>query len=132
VAFSTHSFGGLDVLVSNPNRYGDTSFTPLGDMTAEHWYLTMTVMVTGTMLGCKAAMPELAKSPAPAIVNHTSSAAYGVRNWLDYGTARGEVIAMTRSLAKELAPLGIRVNASPEMTTWLDRSCSWPARCRHT
>jgi NAD(P)-dependent dehydrogenase (short-subunit alcohol dehydrogenase family) len=34
-----------------------------------------------------------------------------VRNWLDYGTARGAVIAMTKSLAKELAPLRIRVNA---------------------
>lgn len=44
-------------------------------------------------------------------MNHTSSAAYGVRNWLDYGAARGAVIAMTKSLAKELSPLGIRVNA---------------------
>lgn len=80
-------------------------------MTTEHWDTTMAVMVRGTFLLCKAAVPELARSPCAAIVNHTSSAAYGVRNWLDYGTARGAVIAMTKSLAKELAPLGIRVNA---------------------
>lgn len=111
VAFTVATFGRLDVLVNNPNRYRDTKFTPLADMTVEHWDKTMAVMVRGTMLMCQAAVPELAKAPHPVIVNHTSSAAYGVRNWLDYGTARGAVIAMTKSLAKELAPLGIRVNA---------------------
>ena len=111
VAFAVASFGGLDVLVNNPNRYRDTTYTRLADMTVEHWDETMAVLVRGTFLACKAAVPELAKAPHPAIVNHTSSAAYGVRNWLDYGTARGAVIAMTKSLAKELAPLRIRVNA---------------------
>jgi NAD(P)-dependent dehydrogenase (short-subunit alcohol dehydrogenase family) len=87
------------------------TFTALPDMTVGHWDRTMAVMVRGVMLACKAAVPSLARSPHPAIVNHTSSAAYGVRNWLDYATARGAVIAMTKSLAKELAPAGIRVNA---------------------
>lgn len=105
------AFGKIDVLVNNPNRYGDTRFTALTDMTAGHWDRTMAVMVRGVMLVTKAAVQELAKSPVAAIVNHTSSAAYGVTNWLDYATARGAVIAMTKSLAKELAPLGIRVNA---------------------
>lgn len=107
----TAAFGTLNVLVNNPSRYRDTSFTPLADMTPGRWDRTMAVMVRGTMLMTKAAVPELAKSPGAAIVNHTSSAAYGVGNWLDYATARGAVIAMTKSLAKELAPLGIRVNA---------------------
>jgi len=105
------AFGGVDVVVNNPNRYGDTRFTPLAELTVEHWDTTLAVMVRGVMLMCKSALPALAESPHAAIVNHTSSAAYGVRNWLDYGTARGAVISMTKSLAKELAPLGIRVNA---------------------
>ena len=111
VAFAVATFGGLDVLVNNPNRYRDTKYTALADLTVQHWDTTMAVMVRGTFLMCKAAVPALARAPHPAIVNHTSSAAYGVRNWLDYGTARGAVVAMTKSLAKELAPLGIRVNA---------------------
>jgi NAD(P)-dependent dehydrogenase (short-subunit alcohol dehydrogenase family) len=111
VVFALAAFGRLDVVVNNPNRYRDTHFTSLADMTVEHWDRTMTVMVRGVFVMCKAAMPALTGAPHPAIVNHTSSAAYGVRNWLDYGTARGAVIAMTKSLAKELAPLGIRVNA---------------------
>jgi NAD(P)-dependent dehydrogenase (short-subunit alcohol dehydrogenase family) len=111
VADALGAFGRLDVLVNNPNRYGDTRYTPLADMTVEHWDTTMAVMVRGVMLMCQAAVDALAEAPHPAIVNHVSSAAYGVRNWLDYGTARGAIIAMTKSLAKELAPRGIRVNA---------------------
>jgi NAD(P)-dependent dehydrogenase (short-subunit alcohol dehydrogenase family) len=111
VAFAVQTFGGLDVLVNNPNRYGDTKYTPIAEMTIEHWDRTMAVMVRGTFLMTKSAVPALAQGRDPAVVNHTSSAAYGVRNWLDYGTSRGAVIAMTKSLAKELAPLGIRVNA---------------------
>jgi NAD(P)-dependent dehydrogenase (short-subunit alcohol dehydrogenase family) len=111
VASTVAAFGGLDVLVNNPARYRDTRFTALADMTAAQWDTTMAVMVRGVMLMTRAAVPELARSPQPAIVNHTSSAAYGVVNWLDYATARGAVIAMTKSLAKELAPLRIRVNA---------------------
>ena len=80
-------FGRLDVLVNNPNRYRETTFTPLADMTVEHWDTTMAVMVRGVMLMCKAAVPVLAESSYASIVNHTSSAAYGVRNWSDYGTA---------------------------------------------
>jgi NAD(P)-dependent dehydrogenase (short-subunit alcohol dehydrogenase family) len=111
VRVTTGSFGRLDVLVNCPNHHRDTPFAALGDMTVAHWDETMAVMVRGTFLACKAAVPELAKSPHPAIVNHTSTAAYGVRNLLDYGTARGAVIAMTKSLAQDLAPLRIRVNA---------------------
>jgi NAD(P)-dependent dehydrogenase (short-subunit alcohol dehydrogenase family) len=107
----TGAFGNIGVLVNNPSRYRDSRFTALAEMTPAHWDRTMTVMVRGAMLMTKAAVPELAKSPGAAIVNHTSSAAYGVVRWLDYATARGAVIAMTRSLARELAPLGIRVNA---------------------
>jgi NAD(P)-dependent dehydrogenase (short-subunit alcohol dehydrogenase family) len=108
---AVETFGRLDVLVNNPNRYRDTKYTALADMTVEHWDTTMAIMVRGVMLMTQAAVPILAGSPHPAVVNHTSSAAFGVRNWLDYGVARGAVIAMTKSLAKELAPLRIRVNA---------------------
>lgn len=88
VTFAVGTFGRLDVLVNNPNRYRDTKYTALCDITVEHWDTTMAVMVRGVLLMCKAAVPTLAQAPHPAIVNHVSSAAYGVRNWLDYGTAR--------------------------------------------
>ena len=110
VGFATQTFGRLDVLVNNPNRYRDTRYTPLDEITVEHWDTTMAVMVRGVFLMCKAAVPVLAESPHASIVNHTTVAAYGANNWLDYSAARAAVIGMTKSLAKELAPRGIRVN----------------------
>lgn len=111
MAFAADTFGGLDVLVNNLARYHDTSFVPLTELTVEQWDKTMAVCVRGVWLTVKAAVPLLSRSPAPAIVNSTTVAAYGVSHWLDYGTARAAVIGMTKSMAMELAPQGIRVNA---------------------
>jgi NAD(P)-dependent dehydrogenase (short-subunit alcohol dehydrogenase family) len=110
-AFAVESFGQLDVLVNNAATYRATRFCPRTEMTVEQWDTTMAVFVRGVWLMAKAAVPFLAESPQAAIVNHTSVAAYGVNQWLDYATARGAVIALTKSMAKELAPRHIRVNA---------------------
>ena len=109
--FAAETFGRLDMLVNNAATYHATSRRRLGELTVEQWDTTMAVFVKGVWLMSKAAVPYLAEAPHPAIVNHTSVAAYGVDQWLDYGTARGAVIALTKSMAKELAPQGIRVNA---------------------
>jgi NAD(P)-dependent dehydrogenase (short-subunit alcohol dehydrogenase family) len=111
VAFAVDTFGRLDVLVNNAATYRATSFCPMTELTVEQWDRTMAVFVRGVWLMSKAAVPYLAEAPHPTIVNHTSVAAYGVNQWLDYATARGAVITMTKSMAKELAPQRIRVNA---------------------
>jgi NAD(P)-dependent dehydrogenase (short-subunit alcohol dehydrogenase family) len=110
-AAAVDGFGGIDVLVNNAATYGATARVKIADMTVEQWDRTMAVFVKGAWLMSKAAVPHLAKSSQGSIVNQASVAAYGVDEWLDYGTARGAVIAMTKSMAKELAPLKIRVNA---------------------
>jgi NAD(P)-dependent dehydrogenase (short-subunit alcohol dehydrogenase family) len=110
-AFAVDTFGRLDVLINNAATYGATSRRSLTDLTVEQWDTTMAVFVRGVWLMSKAAVPFLSGSLHPAIINHTSVAAYGVDQWLDYGTARGAVIALTKSMAKELAPQRIRVNA---------------------
>ena len=109
--FAVETFGRLDVLVNNAATYRATKRVPITEMTVEQWDTTMAVFVKGPWLMSKAAIPFLAESPVPAIINQTSVAAYGVDQWLDYGTARGAVVAMTKSMAQELAPLRIRVNA---------------------
>lgn len=111
VGAAVDSYGGLDVLVNNAATYGATSFAPLTELSTEKWDTTMAVFVKGPWLAAKAAVPHLARSEHAVIVNHTSVAAYGVKQWLDYGVARGAVVSMTKSMAQELAPLGIRVNA---------------------
>jgi NAD(P)-dependent dehydrogenase (short-subunit alcohol dehydrogenase family) len=104
-------FGRLDVLVNNAATYRATTRRPLDELSVDQWDTTMAVFVRGPWLMTKAAVPFLAEAPQPSIVNQTSVAAFGVSQWLDYGTARGAVIAMTKSLAMELAPKRIRVNA---------------------
>lgn len=61
VAAAVAAFGRLDVLVNNPSRYRDMTFTPLAGMTTGQWDRTMAVMVRGVMLACKAAVPVLAQ-----------------------------------------------------------------------
>jgi NAD(P)-dependent dehydrogenase (short-subunit alcohol dehydrogenase family) len=111
VSFAVETFDRLDIVVNNAATYGATARHPLTRLTVEQWDTTMAVFVRGPWLMVKAAVPYLSASSHPSIINHTSVAAYGVDEWLDYGTARGAVIAMTKSMAKELAPQKIRVNA---------------------
>lgn len=111
VAFAVDTYGGLDVLVNNAATYRETALRSMTELTIEEWDRTMAVFVRGPWLLSKAAVPALTASPHAAIMNHTSIGAYGVDRWLHCGTARGAVIAMTKSMAMELAPLGIRVNA---------------------
>jgi NAD(P)-dependent dehydrogenase (short-subunit alcohol dehydrogenase family) len=110
-SFAFDTFGRLDVLVNNAATYQATTRRPLTEIAVEQWDTTMAVFVRGVWLMAKAAVPFLAEATHPAIVNHTSVAAYGVDEWLDYGTARGAVIALTKSMAQELARQRIRVNA---------------------
>jgi NAD(P)-dependent dehydrogenase (short-subunit alcohol dehydrogenase family) len=110
-AFAVETFGRLDALVNNAATYRTTRRRALTEITVEQWDTTMAVFVRGVWLMSKAAVPFLSVSPHPVIINHTSVAAYGVDQWLDYATARGAVIALTKSMANELARHRIRVNA---------------------
>jgi NAD(P)-dependent dehydrogenase (short-subunit alcohol dehydrogenase family) len=109
--FAVETFGGLDALINNAATYGATRRRALTEMTVEQWDTTMAVFVRGVWLMSKAAVPFLRASSHPVIINHTSVAAYGVDQWLDYATARGAVIALTKAMAHELARQRIRVNA---------------------
>jgi NAD(P)-dependent dehydrogenase (short-subunit alcohol dehydrogenase family) len=110
-SFAVDTYGRLDVLVNNAATYRATTRRPLTELTVADWDNTMAVFVRGPWLMAKSALPYLKQSPFPAIINHTSVAAYGVDQWLDYGAARGAVIALTKSMAQELARQRIRVNA---------------------
>jgi NAD(P)-dependent dehydrogenase (short-subunit alcohol dehydrogenase family) len=110
-AFAIESFGRLDIVVNNAATYRATVRRPLTELTVAQWDTTMAVFLRGPWLMVKAALSHLSASPHASVINHTSVAAYGVDYWLDYGTARGAVIAMTKSMAHELAPQKIRVNA---------------------
>jgi NAD(P)-dependent dehydrogenase (short-subunit alcohol dehydrogenase family) len=107
-AAAVDTFGGLDVVYNNA---GVGSTGSVADATEDDWDHCFAVNVKGTFLMSRAALPHLADGRG-AIVNQGSVAALvGVRNFAAYCAAKGAVVALTRSMAVDLADRRIRVNA---------------------
>ncbi|MBI2881492.1 MAG: SDR family oxidoreductase [Candidatus Tectomicrobia bacterium] len=104
--------GRIDVLVNNAGRTGRTARWPLMEIRPEDWDEVFAVNARGTMLCVKAVVPAFQRAGRGAIVNIASNTFHlGNPGMLTYVASKGAVVAMTRSLARELGPLGIRVNA---------------------
>lgn len=109
MARTLDSWGRLDVLYNNA---GVDSRGSVADATEDDWDRCFSVNVKGTFLCSRAAVPHLAASGGGAIVNQGSVAALvGVPNFAAYCAAKGAVVALTRSMAIDLAPQSVRVNA---------------------
>ncbi|WP_346034112.1 SDR family oxidoreductase [Erythrobacter westpacificensis] len=109
-------FGRIDVLV---NSAAVVEFGWIDELPVEAFRKTMTGEVESVFLACKEAWPHLKKSQAASIINFASVAAHGaVRNLpqIAHAAGKGAVLAMTRQLALEGSPHGIRANCiSPGM-----------------
>jgi NAD(P)-dependent dehydrogenase (short-subunit alcohol dehydrogenase family) len=102
-------YGRLDVLYNNA---GVSSTGSVAEATEQDWDRCFAVNAKGTFLCSRAAAGHLGASGSGAIVNQASVAALvGVRGLAAYCAAKGAVVALTRSMAVDLAPRGIRVNA---------------------
>lgn len=102
------TFGRLDVLVNNAGHAHESLVEEMSD---EDWDRMMAVHIGGTFKCTRAAIPLL-KRQGGAIVNTSST--YGLvgwERWAHYSAAKAAVLGFTKSLAKELAPHKIRVNA---------------------
>jgi meso-butanediol dehydrogenase/(S,S)-butanediol dehydrogenase/diacetyl reductase len=101
--------GGLHSLV---NVAGVRVYAPLAEADAAEWERIIGVNVLGTAHCCKAALPRLRAAGSGTIVNVSS--VYGVMGRTgmgQYDTTKAAVLGLTRALAVEEAPHGIRVNA---------------------
>ena len=104
------SLGGLDILVNNAGIAGPTG--GVDEISSEDWRRTLDICLTGQYLGAHHAVPMLKQAGGGAIINLSSAAGrFGYAFRSPYAAAKWGVIGFTQSLAKELGPENIRVNA---------------------
>lgn len=103
------ALGRLDIVYNNAGVDSRGSVTEVAE---EDWDRTFAVNVKGTYLLSRAAIPHLVRVGGGSIINQGSVAALvGVANFAAYCAAKGAVVALTRSMAIDLAGDRIRVNA---------------------
>ena len=113
VTTATHLWGRLDILVNNgySPTHGRGRGTAL-DVSEEEWDAGMNLLVKSIFLGAKHAVPEMEKTGSGSIVNmasvHSMLMAPGK---LVYEAGKSAVIGVTRQMATDFGPMGIRVNA---------------------
>ena len=101
-------FGAIDALVNNAGVRQDAL---LYNMTPEQWDEVLDTNLRGAWSMTKAVLPVMMQQRVGAIVNVASlSGLHGVVGQTNYSAAKGALIALTRSLAREVARSGIRVN----------------------
>ncbi|MCY3951482.1 MAG: SDR family oxidoreductase [bacterium] len=101
--------GRVDVLFNNA---GIQRAAPTHTMDPEIWNLVVGVHLRGAFLCSAAAIPEMRKAGGGAIVSISSAAGYvGIPGRAPYSAAKAGILGLTRSLAVEVAPHDIRVNA---------------------
>jgi NAD(P)-dependent dehydrogenase (short-subunit alcohol dehydrogenase family) len=119
------ALGGLDVLVNNAAVLVRRHFA---ETTLEDLELHWTVNLRAPVLLMQAALPHLERSPSPVIVNVVSTAAFsgGLSRSSVYGMAKAGLVAITKSIARELGPRGIRAVcvSPPAMTSQMQASLS--------
>jgi NAD(P)-dependent dehydrogenase (short-subunit alcohol dehydrogenase family) len=103
------TFGRLDVWVNNAAR---PLVKPFLETTEEEWRALLDVNLFGYVWGCRAAARRMIAAGSGRIVNVSSAAdVQPLADLAAYTTAKGGIVALTRTLALELAPHGVTVNA---------------------
>ncbi|TET84225.1 MAG: SDR family oxidoreductase [Candidatus Nealsonbacteria bacterium] len=105
-------FGKVDILVNNA---GIAQFVPFLEMTEEDWDRTLDINLKGQFLCAQAVAKEMVKQKRGKIINIASvasgQAGIGFPTLAHYSASKGGIIALTETLAVELAPYNITVNA---------------------
>jgi 3-oxoacyl-[acyl-carrier protein] reductase len=102
-------YGDIDVLVTNA---GVLYSTPSHEVPAQEWEDTIATNLSGTWWCIRAALPGMVRRRTGRIITVSSELGLiGFPTYAAYSASKGGIIALTKALAKELAPLGILVNS---------------------
>lgn len=106
----TARFGSIDILINNTGDLIERK--PLLEMSDELFRAVIDVNLTSAFFMCRAVGPGMVARQRGAIVNLSSLAAWngGGPGAGAYSAAKGAIVSLTKALAKELAPHGVRVN----------------------
>ncbi|MGE3247082.1 MAG: SDR family NAD(P)-dependent oxidoreductase [Beijerinckiaceae bacterium] len=118
VAKTVETYGGIDILVNNAAIFGKLTDKFFAEIDSTEWDAVMSVNVRGVFECVKAVYPVMREANYGKIINIASGTVFkGAPNLLHYVTSKGAVIAMTRSLSRELGEYNICVNAlAPGLT----------------
>jgi NAD(P)-dependent dehydrogenase (short-subunit alcohol dehydrogenase family) len=111
------------------NNAGDNFVKPIDELTTESWRKIVTVDLDSVFYMCRAFIPLLLKAPKPSMLNVASTfAIIGSAKMPVYCAAKGGVVSLTRQLAVDYGPKGLRVNSlcpgptlSPRVKGYFDR-----------
>jgi NAD(P)-dependent dehydrogenase (short-subunit alcohol dehydrogenase family) len=103
------AYGAIDYLVNNAAIYAGMQIAPLIAVDWDYYKRFMDVNMHGALLCTRACYEAMGQRPGAAIVNQSSTAAWMAIGF--YGIAKLALNGITQSLARELGPWGIRVNA---------------------
>jgi 3-oxoacyl-[acyl-carrier protein] reductase len=104
------AFGTCYILVNNAAINGQTD--DVEDLDLAQWEETFRINVTGTMLACRAAIPQMRRQGSGRIINVSSALAYRVqRGRAPYSATKAAVSQFTKVLAADVKPYGILANA---------------------
>jgi NAD(P)-dependent dehydrogenase (short-subunit alcohol dehydrogenase family) len=101
-------FGGLDLLVNGAGVWVEG---PSDEATEAEWDRTLDINLKGTFFACRYAIPALEKTSGTILNIASDAGLIGNAGAAIYCASKGGVVLLTKALARELAPRGIRVNA---------------------
>jgi 3-oxoacyl-[acyl-carrier protein] reductase len=105
-------YGRLDILVNNAGAPQGADRNEIEDVPVEAWDRTLGVNARGCFLMSRAAVPTMRRAGWGRIINVSSKAAFRPgRHRATYAASKAAIVGFTKSLASDLAPLGITVNA---------------------
>jgi len=105
------AFGKVDILINNAAIYDGLKRRPFYEIDLDEWDLVMKVNVKGAFLCTRAVFPYMKNQGYGKIVNIASEVFFtGSHGFAHYVASKGGIIGMTRALAIELGPHGIRIN----------------------